>query len=102
MTITPLQADYQTLLVSQEERVGIVQLNRPQALNAINPELRLELITAMDAFDRDEDIGCMVLTGGPKEAVLHALFHGRSKRRDASIHGKTACGMEASVIQYEP
>jgi len=57
---------YQYLLVSKEERVGIIQLNRPDALNALSPDLMAELVAALEAFDADEGIGCMVLTGGPK------------------------------------
>src|SRR5690242_17415759 len=57
---------YQYLLVSKEERVGIVQLNRPDALNALSPDLMAELVEALEAFDADDGIGCMVLTGGPK------------------------------------
>jgi len=57
---------YQYLLVSKEERVGIIQLNRPDALNALSPDLMAELAEALEAFDADEGIGCMVLTGGPK------------------------------------
>ena len=57
---------YQYLLVSKEERVGIIQLNRPDALNALSPDLMTELVEALEAFDADDGIGCMVLTGGPK------------------------------------
>ncbi len=57
---------YQYILVSQEGRVGTVQLNRPDALNALSPELMQELVEALEAFDADDAIGCMVLTGGEK------------------------------------
>lgn len=57
---------YQYILVSQEARVGIVQLHRPDALNALSPDLMAELVEALEAFDADDAIGCMVLTGGDK------------------------------------
>lgn len=46
--------------------MAVLQLHRPEALNALNPDLMRELIEALEAFDADEQIGCMVLTGGEK------------------------------------
>ncbi|HMJ40809.1 MAG TPA: enoyl-CoA hydratase, partial [Pseudolabrys sp.] len=47
-------------------RVGIIRLNRPQALNALNRALVTELFQAIDGFEADEGIGCMLLTGNEK------------------------------------
>jgi len=58
--------DYEMVLVSREGRVGVVTLNRPQALNALNSQLIDEIAHALAAFDADPDIGCMVLTGSEK------------------------------------
>ena len=60
------QTQYQYLLISQEGRVGTVQLNRPDVLNALSPDLMIELVDALEAFDSDNQVGCIVLTGGPK------------------------------------
>uniref|UniRef100_A0A7C1JJP6 Probable enoyl-CoA hydratase echA8 n=1 Tax=Caldilinea aerophila TaxID=133453 RepID=A0A7C1JJP6_9CHLR len=57
---------YVNLLVSHRERVGIIQLNRPEALNALNSELMDELVRALQNFDADARIGCMVMTGNEK------------------------------------
>ncbi len=65
MTAT-MATEYQYILASREDRVGIIQLNRPEVLNALSPDLMAELVEALEAFDQDEGIGCMVLTGGPK------------------------------------
>jgi enoyl-CoA hydratase len=46
--------------------VGLVRLNRPQALNALNSQLTREIFEALEAFDNDVTIGCMVLTGSDK------------------------------------
>ena len=46
--------------------VGLVRLNRPQALNALNGELLRAVFDQLEAFDRDPQIGCMVLTGSDK------------------------------------
>ncbi len=54
------------VLVSREGNVGIIQLDRPDALNALSPELMIELVEALEAFDQDAEIGCIVLTGGEK------------------------------------
>ncbi|MEZ4711412.1 MAG: enoyl-CoA hydratase-related protein [Caldilineaceae bacterium] len=59
-------AEYENILTRQEDRVGIVQLNRPQALNALNSALMAELMDALRAFDADDDVGCMVITGSEK------------------------------------
>jgi len=57
---------YETLLVEQQERVGVVRLNRPQALNALNPQLIEELVNVLRGFDTDPNIGCIVITGSEK------------------------------------
>ena len=46
--------------------VGLVRLNRPQALNALNTQITREIFDALEIFDHDETIGCMVLTGSDK------------------------------------
>jgi len=59
-------ATYENILVRQEGKVGIVQINRPKALNALNGDTMREIITALELFDEDEGTGCMVLTGNEK------------------------------------
>jgi enoyl-CoA hydratase len=58
---------YTTIEVRTEaEKVGVITLNRPKQLNALNDQLMDELGEALQAFDRDEAIGCIVLTGSEK------------------------------------
>ena len=57
---------YQDILVEQRGRVGLIRLNRPQALNALNSRLNDELGQAVAAFDADAGIGCILLTGSDK------------------------------------
>jgi enoyl-CoA hydratase len=57
---------YQNILVETQGRVGIIRLNRPQALNALNKALIAELTQAIETFDADEKIGCMLITGNDK------------------------------------
>ena len=57
---------YETILVDVRERAGLVTLNRPKALNALNDKLMDELGEALLAFDGDEAIGAIVITGSEK------------------------------------
>ncbi len=57
---------YETLIVEVHDRVGLIRLNRPKALNALNSTLYRELGEALAAFDRDEAIGAMVITGSDR------------------------------------
>ena len=57
---------YQNILVETCGKVGLIRLNRPQALNALNRELMQRIDHALDAFEADPDIGCMVITGSDK------------------------------------
>ena len=55
-----------TIIVETQGAVGLVRLNRPQALNALNAELIDEVNAALDGFEADESIGCVVITGSEK------------------------------------
>ena len=58
---------YETILVETPgDGVGVVRLNRPQALNALNTQITREIFDALEAFDRDDAIGCIILTGSDK------------------------------------
>jgi enoyl-CoA hydratase len=56
----------ETIIVETRGRVGLIRLNRPKALNALNATLRRELLAAIEAFDADAAIGCILLTGSDK------------------------------------
>ena len=58
--------EYETILVERRERVGIITLNRPQALNALNETLMHEVVTAAREFDVDTEIGAIILTGSER------------------------------------
>jgi enoyl-CoA hydratase len=57
---------YESILVETRGRVGLVTLNRPKQLNALNDALMNELGQALAAFEADEGIGCIVITGSEK------------------------------------
>ncbi|MFN3983964.1 MAG: enoyl-CoA hydratase [Rhodocyclaceae bacterium] len=57
---------YEHILIATQGRVGLITLNRPQALNALNDQLVDELGAALDGFEADDDIGAIVITGSDK------------------------------------
>ena len=58
--------DYQSILLETRDRVGLIRLNRPQRMNALNDALAAELGAALDDFDADPGIGAIVITGNDK------------------------------------
>lgn len=58
--------NYENIVVERRDRVGLVRLNRPQALNALNDKLMDELGDALLQFDRDDGIAAIVITGSDK------------------------------------
>lgn len=57
---------YETIIVTVEDGIALIRLNRPDALNALNAALMRELSTALTAADADEKVRCIVLTGSEK------------------------------------
>ena len=57
---------YTSILTETHGQVGLVRLNRPQAMNALNPQLMQELLQALTAFDSDPGIGALLLTGSER------------------------------------
>jgi len=63
---------YQTLLVAKEGPIGIVQLNRPKVLNALNFEIMSELVSALEELDREVAIRAIILTGSERSFAAGA------------------------------
>ncbi len=57
---------YECIITKKAGKVGLITLNRPDALNALNSQLMDELALALDDYEADEQIGCIVITGGEK------------------------------------
>ncbi len=57
---------YETIIAETKGRVGLVRLNRPNALNALNAQLIDEMSQCLDEFESDAGIGCIVITGSEK------------------------------------
>ncbi|AYD03498.1 enoyl-CoA hydratase [Neorhizobium sp. NCHU2750] len=60
------QADYETILTETRGAVAIITLNRPKALNALNSTVMAELTAALAAYDKDEGVAAVILTGSEK------------------------------------
>ncbi|MFM1816112.1 MAG: putative enoyl-CoA hydratase [Pseudomonadota bacterium] len=57
---------HETIIAKTEGKVGVITLNRPDALNALNNQLIGELNEVVDAWERDDAIGCIIITGSEK------------------------------------
>ena len=58
--------NYTTIIAETRGRIGLVTLNRPEAMNALNPTILSELMDALEAFDADKNVGAMVIAGNEK------------------------------------
>ncbi len=56
----------ETILVERRERVGMITLHRPQSLNALSRQLAREVVDTLKAFDADDNIGAIVITGSAR------------------------------------
>jgi enoyl-CoA hydratase len=83
---------YQTIVVETHGRVGVVRLNRPQALNALNNTLFGELTRAIEAFEADAGIGCILLTGSDKAFAAGADIKEMSDKSYADVTASNWAG----------
>lgn len=88
--------NWETILVSREERVAIITLNRPDALNALNDQVMVEVTKAVGLFDNDEEIGCIVITGSDKVFAAGAdIREMQGMNRSDMINANYFAGWEA-------
>ncbi|RVD33072.1 enoyl-CoA hydratase, partial [Mesorhizobium sp. M4A.F.Ca.ET.020.02.1.1] len=57
---------YETIIVETRGKVGLITLNRPKALNALNSQVMAEVVAAMSGFGADAGIGAIIITGSEK------------------------------------
>eukprot|EP00579_Thalassiosira_antarctica_P006072 CAMPEP_0201886116 /NCGR_PEP_ID=MMETSP0902-20130614/21266_1 /ASSEMBLY_ACC=CAM_ASM_000551 /TAXON_ID=420261 /ORGANISM="Thalassiosira antarctica, Strain CCMP982" /LENGTH=337 /DNA_ID=CAMNT_0048415605 /DNA_START=6 /DNA_END=1019 /DNA_ORIENTATION=+ len=79
--------------------VGIVTLHRPKALNALSDALFEDLIHALRAFDADDNIGCIVITGSGKAFAAGADIDEMSKREFSTVYKKNMFSQWAKVTE---
>ena len=60
----------QTVLSTREGRVAILTINRPDKLNALNEEVRVELLAALAEIETDEAVGAVVITGSGEKSFI--------------------------------
>jgi enoyl-CoA hydratase len=66
MASATAEKTYQYILTEVHDRVGVVRLNRPEVLNALSPDLMAELVEALEQFDADDAIGCLIVSGNDR------------------------------------
>ncbi len=76
---------YETIKVDRRDRVGIVRLDRPKALNALNALLGDELLAALREMDADPTIGVMVITGSERAFAAGADIAEMSKKTSVTL-----------------
>jgi len=78
--------DYETILIERHDAVTLVQINRPQALNALNSQVLADLIDAFAAYDADPGQRCLVLTGSEKAFAAGADIKEMADRGFADMY----------------
>ena len=94
---------YENILVETKGRVGIIRLNRPQALNALNTALNAELAQAVAAFDADDGVGCILITGSEKAFAAGADIKEMSDKSAVEMFAADfAAGWHATAQARKP
>jgi enoyl-CoA hydratase len=79
---------HETIVVERRGRVGLIRMNRPQALNALNATLKAELLAAAEAFEADTAIACIVITGSEKAFAAGADIKEMAQRAYVDVFGE--------------
>jgi enoyl-CoA hydratase len=94
---------YENIIVETRGKVGLIRLNRPQALNALNRTLVAELSHALDAFEADANIGCMVITGSDKAFAAGADIKEMAEKSFADAYlGNFAANWDRAATVRKP
>lgn len=83
---------YETITTETNERCGVIYLNRPKALNALNACLASEVLQALRAFDADDDIGAIVITGSERAFAAGADIAEMKDKSFADMHRENYFG----------
>ena len=89
---------YATIRVETRDRVGLITLDRPDVLNALNPQLMRELGAALTAFDGDEAVGAVVLTGNEKAFAAGADIKDMQPKGFMDVFGEDFLAPEAETF----
>ncbi len=89
---------YETIVVETSEHVGIIRLDRPEALNALNSKLLEELVDALRAMDGNDKIRAIILTGSEKAFAAGADIREMAEKSFVDVFTKDLFGPEAEAI----
>lgn len=78
---------HDTVLIERRDRVGLITLNRPDSLNALNTAVLTDLVTALDELEQDDHIGAIVLTGAGRAFAAGADIREMQSRTYADMFG---------------
>ena len=94
---------YETILVETRGKVGLITLNRPKALNALNTQVLAETVTALQAFDADPGVGAIVITGSERAFAAGAdIKEMQSKTYVEALLEDFFAGWDAMVAVRKP
>jgi enoyl-CoA hydratase len=94
---------YENIVVETRGKVGLIRLNRPQALNALNRALVHDLTRALDAFEADANIGCILITGSDKAFAAGAdIKEMADKTFDQAYLGDFAANWDRAATVRKP
>jgi 2-(1,2-epoxy-1,2-dihydrophenyl)acetyl-CoA isomerase len=95
--------DYQTIQLELKDAIATITLNRPEKLNALNPQMRLELADAFRTIDRDEDARVLVITGAGRAFcagadIKEGFQAGLEKRKSGQLQDVTRSFREVAPV----
>ena len=94
---------YANIIVETKGKVGVIRLNRPQALNALNAALMAELAEAVTAFEADVHVGCLLITGSEKAFAAGADIKEMAEKSYIDVYlGNFAADWDAVARARKP
>ncbi|MDL9945480.1 enoyl-CoA hydratase [Gordonia sp. ABSL11-1] len=85
-------SDHETIIVERDGRVGVITLDRPKALNALNTTVMTEVVGAATEFDKDPGIGAIVITGSERAFAAGADIKEMSSKTYSDVIGEQFFG----------
>jgi enoyl-CoA hydratase len=90
---------FKTIIVEIEDHVALIRLNRPDALNALNAELLVELTRALEEADANEKVRCIVLTGSERAFAAGADIREMSDKSFVEIFGNNYFSEAEAILR---
>lgn len=79
---------YETILIERRERVGLITLNRPKSLNALNVQMSRDVVAALRHFNTDDNIGAIVIAGSPRAFAAGADIEEMADKTFAELQSR--------------